>query len=209
MSRLCVWIVVVFVALFRSSQSQMQGAACKLKCRATSHVAFRKTVEGNELSRFTSNGCGTASFRVDVEEQLTPCCDIHDACYALCGVERDRCDSDFATCLGKACNGKKSCLQSVGMLTSGVSMFGCSAFMATQKDNCECIADRAEAEKRADAVMNAVLIHTKKTSPDLVDTVARSTRKADGLASKVSAVRKLLAKLNATIITRDNQRQEL
>ena len=93
-----------------------------------------------------SNGCGAAGMAIKIDTgdaDVTPCCDVHDACYSLCGVARQRCESEFDKCLKAKCKTarqKQQCESGVQMMTAGASMMGGSFFEQAQQAGCACVA---------------------------------------------------------------------
>lgn len=88
---------------------------------------------------FTSNGCGTREMKVSVDPRIPECCDIHDACYEICGISRNFCDKKFNQCMNRRCEGDRECMSSASMITMGVAIFGCSPFISAQQQACDCI----------------------------------------------------------------------
>lgn len=105
-----------------------------------------------------TNGCGTGTMLFsaqDMKYDFTKCCDEHDFCYDTCGKNRDTCDTDFKTCLTKLCDtdyphdpDHQACTSSAQMFHFGTSGFGCAAFLASQKEACECPAGLPRRAKR-------------------------------------------------------------
>jgi hypothetical protein len=106
-----------------------------------------------------SNGCSVPpSMRDSIGDytHFTSCCDLHDTCYASCGIEKKRCESDFGKCMKRICQTKhessssekfKKCNGMADMFTMGTSMFGCGGYTELQKDTCDCLEPK-EAEQR-------------------------------------------------------------
>lgn len=94
-----------------------------------------------------SNGCGSAGMDLKDGWGLTKCCDEHDFCYSTCNSKRSTCDRDFASCMENVCKkvkskkGKQECSSTAGMYNFGASGFGCSSYIESQKEACECIPD--------------------------------------------------------------------
>jgi hypothetical protein len=105
-----------------------------------------------------SNGCSVPpSMRSSLGDytHFTTCCDLHDTCYASCGVEKKTCESDFGKCMKHMCRIKyqpsdenvQKCDGMADMFTMGTSMFGCGGFTELQKDTCDCLEPK-EAKQR-------------------------------------------------------------
>lgn len=97
---------------------------------------FTKNVE--------SNGCSKPDFlKIGGEEDFTSCCDLHDACYATCGLSQNYCDRDFERCMQNLCNdffsSNRECSSAANMYAHGSSMFGLNSYMDTQKEHCTCV----------------------------------------------------------------------
>jgi len=41
---------------------------------------------------------------IDVMPALTECCNTHDYCYDICGIDKSLCDKDFERCVRKLCS---------------------------------------------------------------------------------------------------------
>eukprot|EP00427_Karlodinium_veneficum_P009052 CAMPEP_0169090398 /NCGR_PEP_ID=MMETSP1015-20121227/15795_1 /TAXON_ID=342587 /ORGANISM="Karlodinium micrum, Strain CCMP2283" /LENGTH=216 /DNA_ID=CAMNT_0009150795 /DNA_START=51 /DNA_END=698 /DNA_ORIENTATION=- len=92
------------------------------------------------------NGCGKNHRFAKSERELeahgiTPCCNVHDVCYSICGANQTWCDDEFWTCVKKKCNQKgwkddrKMCKK------FGASMKGYTTeyFFQHQRETCMCV----------------------------------------------------------------------
>jgi hypothetical protein len=91
-----------------------------------------------------SNGCSKPSFlAVQDEEDFTYCCDRHDACYQLVGLQRGYCDQDFSKCMRKMCHElfahNPRCSNAADMYLFGTSAFGEAAYVNTQNAHIDCV----------------------------------------------------------------------
>lgn len=126
-----------------------------------------------------SNGCSKPSFiKVDGEEDFTKCCDLHDACYEMCGSEKTYCDEDFKACMRKMCstvyfqNGK--CDSAADAYAIGTMMFGHSGHLASQESHCECIDSTDSVDHYKNLIEKFYRIH----NPDKIDAVGPIVDKA-------------------------------
>lgn len=94
MLKLC-WVFLLLLLLPLSCVSQT--CVAKLKC----HPGF--VVKPNPNHTPSSNGCGNAMVKISGDFDMTTCCDIHDICYDTCFAEKEKCDSQFETCLLDFC----------------------------------------------------------------------------------------------------------
>lgn len=89
-----------------------------------------------------SNGCSVPSFIKlnPYGQDFTECCDLHDACYAMCGIKQSFCDTDFGKCMNRLCETSEDpqCKETANMFTMGVTMFGQTGFAESQEDFCVC-----------------------------------------------------------------------
>lgn len=77
------------------------------------------------------------------------------SCYASCGVDKKRCESDFGKCMKHTCRTKyqsndqkvENCNTMASTFTMGTSMFGCGGYTELQKETCDCLEPK-EAEQR-------------------------------------------------------------
>ncbi len=91
-----------------------------------------------------SNGCGTGGLTLQTTEETTACCDQHDFCYDTCNTEYKTCESNFRTCLKNVCaqystkQDRDGCKQQNQIITMGTGLFGCGAYLESQKNACKC-----------------------------------------------------------------------
>lgn len=93
-----------------------------------------------------SNGCSVPeAFREGLGDysHFEVCCDLHDACYQACGIDKNVCEKDFHKCLSKQCKLKKKgdeeCASMAQLFTMGTSLFGCPGYVGLQEEVCECV----------------------------------------------------------------------
>eukprot|EP01087_Luapelamoeba_hula_P000629 TRINITY_DN10477_c0_g1_i1.p1 TRINITY_DN10477_c0_g1~~TRINITY_DN10477_c0_g1_i1.p1 ORF type:complete len:186 (+),score=19.08 TRINITY_DN10477_c0_g1_i1:1-558(+) len=94
----------------------------------------------------SSNGCGAMGMMASSAFDFTPCCDEHDKCYDTCGQLRSECDDKFQACMAALCakqysTKKQECANTANIYHMGTTAFGCSAFLASQAQACECTAE--------------------------------------------------------------------
>ena len=58
---------------------------------------------------------------------------------AVCGISRNFCDLQFNKCIKSRCKKDNDCIQSAGLITMGVQMFGCEPFLKAQREGCDCL----------------------------------------------------------------------
>lgn len=105
-----------------------------------------------------ANGCGSASIPVNIARHgdFTPCCNVHDVCYASCGQTKMDCDEAFHMCMIDHCKEKyinpfasssrhrrelellELCLDEASLYYSGTVGFACMAYRTAQKNHCSC-----------------------------------------------------------------------
>ena len=112
---------------------------------------------------FTTNGCGAGGMMIQTDDDFTPCCDKHDACYSVCGISKALCEDKFKKCLNKHCETKsknpESCSGSANMFAMGATALGGNAFEEAQKDSCYCVPEAAFGKGFVDA---AKKLYTKQ-----------------------------------------------
>jgi hypothetical protein len=105
--------------------------------------------------RPVSNGCSVPSFIQLPDFQFEKCCDLHDACYQSCGVQKEECEKYFERCLKSHCRethpGNEECVGTANTFVAGVRMFGCNGYQTSQESSCECVPakDARAANERA------------------------------------------------------------
>ena len=91
-----------------------------------------------------SNGCSKPEFiQVAGEEDFTYCCDRHDACYGMCGSDKQYCDKDFGRCNKAMCKSvfprNNQCTSAADTYAMGTMMFGVEGWNGSQEQHCVCI----------------------------------------------------------------------
>lgn len=104
--------------------------------------------------RPSANGCGSYGIEdyTHVMPALTECCNRHDYCYDICGIDKSVCDKDFEKCVKKLCsrtnlelseteqaNLHQACESVTTIMYSSTVVFGCPAFLKSQHKACVCI----------------------------------------------------------------------
>jgi hypothetical protein len=188
---------------------------CEHVCPPEQVPFFRDEVRHSHSTAplFTSNGCGSAGIRIGVEEHLTDCCHVHDACYSICGIQRNFCDEQFAKCLKRAgCkrlaskggNAVERCESNVKMLSTGVSLFGCDAFRTTQMDMCSCFEPGRVHGELLEPMLKLMYQKAKveMTGEQWVNVVRRAS------SDMHLTLFRVIEKYNATIITMEEAPRE-
>ncbi|CEL99495.1 unnamed protein product [Vitrella brassicaformis CCMP3155] len=127
----------LFLALALSAMAA-RSQLCEFECPSGT-----KMLQDYE---YVSNGCGseTMGIRVDPEFAFEPCCDLHDACYEICGMARETCEDEFSSCMKKVCDGltneddRARCSNQQKLFVFGTTAFGCVSFLSAQKESCTC-----------------------------------------------------------------------
>ena len=111
-----------------------------------------------------ANGCGSASIPVNIARHgdFTPCCNVHDVCYASCGQTKMDCDEAFHSCMISHCEERyinpfasksrhrreveflELCLDEASLYYSGTVGFACMAYRTAQKNHCSCQQQEAD-----------------------------------------------------------------
>lgn len=133
-----------------------------------------------------SNGCSKpAGISIGGEEDFTACCDLHDVCYESCNVDKQFCETQFASCLQNLCRTafahNKGCSQAAQMYAMGTTMFGGSGFATSQEEFCECV------PKEEVSAHYGSLFHTfyQTHAPDKADEWRYDENGQDGQSNKV------------------------
>lgn len=152
---------------------------------------------------FSTNGCGTDSVKLDADPVLLPCCAVHDACYSICGIDRDFCDTEFTSCLIKQCNTyekhqAKICSSSTGMMTMGVQMFGCQAFLDAQRTACECTTTDTYRSRQSHLLEAGFYKDSGKTADEVRAVISRVLSASPKIGART--IFRILEKRNATLI---------
>ncbi|KAG2374756.1 hypothetical protein C9374_010500 [Naegleria lovaniensis] len=133
-------VAILACILFLSFPTQAQ------ECNYTCPRGHTKTLRKGYSPK--PNGCGTqGEFNaISDEHGFTHCCNEHDTCYTYCHKSKEECDDEFYQCMNHHCdtNKKKNskahseCKNTSSMFFMGVGIFGCEAYMLSQKEACEC-----------------------------------------------------------------------
>jgi hypothetical protein len=139
----------------KGAQNQKKDGTCPSACDDQPHLF---PVPKKRIRPY-SNGCSVPpSMRSGIGDysHFHKCCDLHDTCYASCGIDKKRCESDFDKCLKRTCRTDfqsispqkvQQCNDMADMFTMGTTMFGCGGYTELQKDTCDCLQPK-EAEQR-------------------------------------------------------------
>ena len=77
-------------------------------------IALISVVSSAPITNLTQSHRGCGPVGIDVtpilqfvnQNDITPCCIQHDACYSSCNTTKIMCDNDFLTCSQNACGSK-------------------------------------------------------------------------------------------------------
>jgi len=141
--------IIYFLLFVNLISCESNNNECKFTCPNKNHKPLL-----NKEYIFTSNGCGAHGIKINVNNDIEECCDLHDACYSICGISRDFCEQQFDKCLKQKCRNfnnnnnnnnnrhgiknEQNCLETINLLTMGSSMFGCQSFVSSQNESCIC-----------------------------------------------------------------------
>ena len=133
---------VLFVLLLSFSAS-----LCNSKCPAGRTLT--------QVVKPTSNGCGPSTGDAFGDmlnklgkaflEKFQTCCDSHDMCYGTCVSIKDKCESDFITCMTEKCDEIKNLLNRSWCKTKAKSTHslvfnhGLKYFNNAQDTMCKCL----------------------------------------------------------------------
>jgi hypothetical protein len=113
--------------------------------------------------RVVSNGCTGSEILERLSEDkiydFTSCCDVHDSCYQICGMNKNSCDTKFKKCMTDLCQASvlytysgdgrtvvseetidnEKCNRQAVMYYSATAMMGNSFYEDAQSDHCKCV----------------------------------------------------------------------
>lgn len=207
----------LFAGLAGAAKQKKDGT-CPSVCDGHQHEATWSPAPKPRVRPY-SNGCSVpASLRDSLGDYslFEPCCDLHDACYMACGVPKPYCESQFQTCMIRACDDnndnsnkkeKGDCKNMAGMFMTGTSLFGCNGYHELQQFGCDCVSPR-KAFKRVEEYAHDVWKTFNTTHPDelpakitskfLTHPKARSKAEREGLHGRL--LYRLFEKYSAGII---------
>jgi len=153
------------------------------------------------LKKFESMGCSSMGGGAIMmtgggdgggEKPYETCCDQWHACYQICGMSKNACDTAFETCAKDACGIEydTKCKQDVEINTMMMKLSGCQKFNEAQYRACECTPNERAMTKRR----GALEYFYKKYSPDTMDKVEHLAKKADTTKKMANLLMKLLQK---------------
>lgn len=94
---------------------------------------------------FTANGCGTADLPISARAEFEECCNRHDACYSVCGMDKATCEKRLKKCMKAKCKAhwdphqRDECQSTAQLLSIGANMITCPAYQDAQAEACECV----------------------------------------------------------------------
>ena len=161
-------------------------------------AGFRPVQSAAPLS---SNGCGAAGMNIKVDTggvELAECCDVHDACYSMCGVPKAECEKEFKQCMETKCRqapteaAKSSCKQGAAMYAMGAAMMGQQFYDDAQAAGCTCVKAGDAAAVRA-----AYAPHLERVVANSPPSDATRGKRVDRDAQLAAALAKLADRKNA------------
>ncbi|KAI0239938.1 Group XIIA secretory phospholipase A2 [Lamellibrachia satsuma] len=120
------------------------------------------------------NGCGAYGIEIGMENMpggMTRCCNTHDLCYDTCNNKRHNCDKEFKECLSDVCHrlktkkGTKECLSTVDLMQAGTSVFGCQAYLDSQKKACRIVRGQHELKSAAESTIGRTASAARRDGP--------------------------------------------
>jgi len=93
------------------------------------------------------------------------CCHQWHACYQICGVSKQTCDTTFETCSKQACGFDDKCNKDVEINNMMMKLGGCKKYEQAQYQACECAPSHQVPQKREAAIR----YFYKKFAPENVD----------------------------------------
>lgn len=168
-----------------------------------------------------SKGCGGGMGGVSMfnmggglgggDEAYEHCCHRKDACWQICGSNKQSCDREMEKCMDKACREitndeeRRKCNDSKSLTKMMMSVGGCDEFKSHQSANCECAVKSKAFEKRKRVLRNFY----KKFNPEGIDKVdALAAKAAVKVATFAGLLRSLVAKYPKAIKQEKNANAE-
>ncbi|KAL9187758.1 hypothetical protein ACHAXT_006136 [Thalassiosira profunda] len=150
----------------------------------------------------------------DGYKNIDHCCHQKNACYQLCGSNKQACDKEMEKCMAKGCEelpdskGKSDmsadeikteqdeCNKMKGIVDLLGKLGGCREYDAFQRQNCDCIAKDKVKEKMERVLRNFY----KKFSPEGIDKVPALVEKTSGKRAMFNKIlNSLVAKYPAAV----------
>ncbi|CCI47299.1 unnamed protein product [Albugo candida] len=162
------------------------GSACEVK-----HCTSKETPVPIKDYVFTSNGCGMAGAPMKGYEFLSDCCDLHDACYSVCGITKAYCDSSLKKCMTENCDGvtdkkkKEKCDRALSIYNLGAKLVGCPAFTAAQKEACYCVPKANDAAAYKERLLHFLQKHADSEEKKTEEAVDKLLKKHKGKEAKL------------------------
>jgi len=116
---------------------------CKMKCGKIDNETTIPAIK--DKYHFNSNGCGYQGMDIGGSFDFSPCCDLHDVCYTICGAKHSFCEKKFGECQSNICQtfeefeDKQECESQRGLYQLGTGLFGCGVFPECQEEACDCV----------------------------------------------------------------------
>lgn len=152
-----------------------------------------------------------------MSKHLEQCCHIKDACYQLCGLDKQTCDAELEKCMEKGCSELPDltseelslmtfdekqkeideCNKMKDMVVLNNNMGGCDEYEAEQERHCKCI-DEGKVKLQIERILYS--FHKKFNSDGIPDKVNELIDKADGnIATFTEILYGLVKKFDGTI----------
>jgi len=142
------------------------------------------TVHKSSALKFKSNGCSYFGGKA-VDDTLTPCCDVWNACHNLCGTTKDFCDETFRRCIHDTCGKMKhidaheekhnDCVKNISLYGVLLKMSQCQQFEDGQKWGCECVDSSSVMDKRKKVLTQFYKLYNPKEIKKVKVLMSRAT----------------------------------
>ena len=158
----------------------------------------------------TSTGCQSTNGMVmsmggdDAYKHVEHCCHHKQACYQICGSNKQLCDKELEKCMDEGCTElpgltpeeassmseddkqkeTEECKKTTGIVKLLANMSGCNEYDGQQRRVCECV-EKDKLEEKMERVLRNFY---KKYNPDGID-------KVKGLVSKANGKRPMFSKI--------------
>mmetsp|Transcript_21141 Transcript_21141/g.55005 ORF Transcript_21141/g.55005 Transcript_21141/m.55005 type:complete len:285 (-) Transcript_21141:1019-1873(-) len=144
--------------------------------------------------RLVARGCssmGGMTMMGGGNDEMTPCCNLRQACFQTCGASKAKCEQLFEKCTNALCaqnhpgdsSKEESCKKTGNLYVTMSKIGGCRVWDAAQAAACECV-DEADAMPRR-----------TKTLTEVYKKVKEKGKKIDSLIEKHGTSSQKFAKL--------------
>lgn len=192
------------------------GANCKrFKCGSGQEPVQRRPL--SLVSQGCSNMGGMSMMMPGSgggQDEITPCCNLRQACFQTCGSSKSKCEDTFSKCVGALCAqnhpgdsaGEESCSKNANLMITMSKIGGCREWDSAQSAACQCVDDDRAIRRRTKTLEEIY----KKVNPKKTSDVPKLAEKHGKSASKFSKlVVKLVRKYPSLIEVRRSREQEM